>query len=66
VDRWPLCTNAGDPPPGNTSGQGLDTSGGQGWVIGTDGAWIKSAGASASSSGSSGGSSTSGYSRGGY
>jgi predicted lipoprotein with Yx(FWY)xxD motif len=64
VDGWPVYTYAGDHVPGDTNGQGLDTSGGLWWAIGTNGQWIKSGGASSSSS--SGGGSTSGYSRGGY
>ena len=62
VAGWPVYTYAGDSAPGDTTGQGLDISGGLWWVIAPDGTWIKSA-ASGSSSGSG---STSGYSRGGY
>jgi predicted lipoprotein with Yx(FWY)xxD motif len=69
VDGWPVYTYAGDHGVGDTTGQGLDTSGGLWWAIGTDGQWIKSGDNSSSSSSSStgsGGGSTSGYSRGGY
>jgi predicted lipoprotein with Yx(FWY)xxD motif len=62
VNGWPVYTYAGDHAPGNATGQGLDTSGGLWWVIGTDGTWIESATGASSTSGST----TSGYSRGGY
>jgi predicted lipoprotein with Yx(FWY)xxD motif len=61
IDGWPMYTYSGDSAPGDTSGQGLDLSGGLWWVVGTDGTWIKS-----TSGGSTGGSTSSGYSRGGY
>jgi predicted lipoprotein with Yx(FWY)xxD motif len=63
VDGWPMYTYAGDNAPGDTSGQGLDLSGGLWWVVGTDGTWIKS---TAGGSSSGGGSTSSGYGSGGY
>jgi hypothetical protein len=65
VDGWPMYTYSGDSVPGDTGGQGLDLSGGLWWVVGTDGAWIKSTDAGGSAP-TSGGSTSSGYSRGGY
>jgi predicted lipoprotein with Yx(FWY)xxD motif len=65
VNGWPMYTYSGDSAPGDTAGQGLNLSGGEWWVVGTDGTWIKSDADGSSSDGSTSGGS-SGYSRGGY
>ena len=48
VDGWPMYTYVGDNGPGDTSGQGLNESGGLWWVVAPDGTWIKSSGSSSS------------------
>jgi predicted lipoprotein with Yx(FWY)xxD motif len=56
VDGWPMYTYVGDSGPGDTTGQGLNESGGLWWAVSPDGTWVKtSAGSSPSSSSSSGG-----------
>ena len=69
VDGMPVYTYVGDHAPGDTSGQGLNISGGLWWAVGKDGTLIKTGGASSSSSSttSGGGAGYGGYGgRGGY
>jgi predicted lipoprotein with Yx(FWY)xxD motif len=53
VDGWPMYTYVGDSNPGDTTGQGLDESGGLWWVVAPDGTWIKGSGSTSSGSSSS-------------
>lgn len=66
LDGRPLYTYVGDSAPGQTTGQGLNLSGGLWWVVAPDGTAITTASGSPTSSGSSpSGSATSGRTRGG-
>jgi predicted lipoprotein with Yx(FWY)xxD motif len=70
IDGWPMYTYVGDTAAGDTKGQGLNLSGGLWWVVGPNGAWIKSPAGGTSTTGSTSGSSSSPSSssggRGGY
>jgi predicted lipoprotein with Yx(FWY)xxD motif len=66
IDGWPMYTYVGDGGKGDTTGQGIDTSGGLWWVVGTNGQWITSSAPSPSSSAPTSGSPSSGYTHGGY
>jgi predicted lipoprotein with Yx(FWY)xxD motif len=64
VNGWPMYTHVGDHSPGDTSGQGLNESGGLWWVVSTNGSWITGSGGSSGNPSSS--SPSSPYTRLGY
>jgi predicted lipoprotein with Yx(FWY)xxD motif len=55
VNGWPMYNYVSDSSPGQASGQGLNLSGGNWWVVSPSGAQIKSGGGSGGGSSSSGG-----------
>jgi predicted lipoprotein with Yx(FWY)xxD motif len=55
VDGWPMYSYVGDSGPGDTTGQGLNESGGLWWVVAPDGTWIKTTSTPASTDSGGGG-----------